>query len=401
MDVANVSVQMVQPVQQQETTVQAQSQGQEQGGAQNFVTLLLQMLGGDTPGKEDILAALKANKDAEEEGMNLMLQMMMEMMATNPELALNIHTVSPETLSELGWGTVPALEQFFAQQGLNAPVIEGVEVMDDLVNPDGEAENGGQNINANPIFEALEEMVGENSEEVIPVTVEHNFRQNHNFFDQGANDFRNAVSQAKQEMDFMSSTQNLGKDQKRVEVDVEKLQSEVDSGKFYTVNTPPEADELPEEPVTPAEVAQQVKEGIIQELGSGKDEFVVKLKPEGLGEITVRLMQDGDRIAMSISASNSHVARLLGSELEQIREALRPYNTVVQEVVDQQAYASNQDFGQSFSSSQYQQRQYDGQQRRSGSSFQAFINGEEPVTVEEIPAGTRRIISTGLNTYYV
>ncbi|MCI9456322.1 MAG: hypothetical protein HFE44_05000 [Oscillospiraceae bacterium] len=401
MDVANVSVQMVQPVQQQETTVQAQSQGQEQGGAQNFVTLLLQMLGGDTPGKEDILAALKANKDAEEEGMNLMLQMMMEMMATNPELALNIHTVSPETLSELGWGTVPALEQFFAQQGLNAPVIEGVEVMDDLVNPDGEAENGGQNINANPIFEALEEMVGENSEEVIPVTVEHNFRQNHNFFDQGANDFRNAVSQAKQEMDFMSSTQNLGKDQKRVEVDVEKLQSEVDSGKFYTVNTPPEADELPEEPVTPAEVAQQVKEGIIQELGSGKDEFVVKLKPEGLGEITVRLMQDGDRIAMSISASNSHVARLLGSELEQLREALRPYNTVVQEVVDQQAYASNQDFGQSFSSSQYQQRQYDGQQRRSGSSFQAFINGEEPVTVEEIPAGTRRIISTGLNTYYV
>ena len=396
MDVANVSVQMVQPVQQQETTVQAQSQGQEQGGAQNFVTLLLQMLGGDTPGKEDILAALKANKDAEEEGMNLMLQMMMEMMATNPELALNIHTVSPETLSELGWGTVPALEQFFAQQGLNAPVIEGVEVMDDLVNPDGEAENGGQNINANPIFEALEEMVGENSEEVIPVTVEHNFRQNHNFFDQGANDFRNAVSQAKQEMDFMSSTQNLGK-----EVDVEKLQSEVDSGKFYTVNTPPEADELPEEPVTPAEVAQQVKEGIIQELGSGKDEFVVKLKPEGLGEITVRLMQDGDRIAMSISASNSHVARLLGSELEQLREALRPYNTVVQEVVDQQAYASNQDFGQSFSSSQYQQRQYDGQQRRSGSSFQAFINGEEPVTVEEIPAGTRRIISTGLNTYYV
>ena len=401
MDVANVSVQMVQPVQQQETTVQAQSQGQEQGGAQNFVTLLLQMLGGDTPGKEDILAALKANKDAEEEGMNLMLQMMMEMMATNPELALNIHTVSPETLSELGWGTLPALEQFFAQQGLNAPVIEGVEVMDDLVNPDGEAENGGQNINANPIFEALEEMVGENSEEVIPVTVEHNFRQNHNFFDQGANDFRNAVSQAKQEMDFMSSTQNLGKDQKRVEVDVEKLQSEVDSGKFYTVNTPPEADELPEEPVTPAEVAQQVKEGIIQELGSGKDEFVVKLKPEGLGEITVRLMQDGDRIAMSISASNSHVARLLGSELEQLREALRPYNTVVQEVVDQQAYASNQDFGQSFSSSQYQQRQYDGQQRRSGSSFQAFINGEEPVTVEEIPAGTRRIISTGLNTYYV
>ncbi len=401
MDVANVSVQMVQPVQQQETTVQAQSQGQEQGGAQNFVTLLLQMLGGDTPGKEDILAALKANKDAEEEGMNLMLQMMMEMMATNPELALNIHTVSPETLSELGWGTVPALEQFFAQQGLNAPVIEGVEVMDDLVNPDGEAENGGQNINANPIFEALEEMVGENSEEVIPVTVEHNFRQNHNFFDQGANDFRNAVSQAKQEMDFMSSTQNLGKDQKRVEVDVEKLQSEVDSGKFYTVNTPPEADELPEEPVTPAEVAQQVKEGIIQELGSGKDEFVVKLKPEGLGEITVRLMQDGDRIAMSISASNSHVARLLGSELEQLREALRPYNTVVQEVVDQQAYASNQDFGQSFSSSQYQQRQYDGQQRRSGSSFQAFINGEEPVTVEEIPAGPRRIISTGLNTYYV
>lgn len=401
MDVANVSVQMVQPVQQQETTMQAQSQGQEQGGAQSFAALLLQMLGGETPSKEDILAALKANKDAEKEGMELMLQAMMEMMASNPEQALNIHTVSPEMLSELGWGTVPALEQFFAMQGLTPPVIEGVEIMDDLENAQGQPENNGQNVN--PIFEALEEIIGENGEgeEAIPMTVEHNFRQNHNFFDQGANDFRNAVSQAKQELDFMSSTQGLGKDQKRVEVDVEKLQSEVNSGKFYTVNTPPEADKLPEGPVTPTEVAQQVKEGIIQELGSGKDEFVVKLKPEGLGEITVRLVQDGDRIALSISASNSHVARLLGSELEQLREALRPYNTVVQEVVDQQAYASNQDFGQSFGSSQYQQRQYDGQQRRSGSSFQAFINGEEPVTVEEIPAGTRRIISTGLNTYYV
>lgn len=180
-------------------------------------------------------------------------------------------------------------------------------------------------------------------------------------------------------------------------MDVDQLQKDVDAGKFIQVA---DAEKLPEAPVSPFNVISQVREGIIEKLNDGNDEFIVRLKPEGLGEITVRLMQTGDKIALSISASNSHVARLLSSEIDQLRESLRPYNTVVQEVVDQQAYASNQDFAQNFAGSQYQQQQYQGQQHQSGRiSFMDFINGN--AAEEADPLAPSRIISTGLNTYSV
>ena len=324
----------------------------------------------------------------------------MEMLAANPAMGSNLYTIDPQLLSELyGSENAPALETLLEVEGVQGEVQgqEGLFAFLESQLPDTSSPEEPKN-NIQAVFQPLQGMEQENPEEVIPMTVKNRSSQTPDFFNQGANDFRSAVSQAKQELDFLSPNKD-NKAQNRFDVDVDQLQKDVDAGRFVASSA--NVEEAPELPHIPLNIMSQVKEGIIQEIGSGKDEFIVKLKPEGLGEITVHLMQSDDKIALSISASNSHVARLLSSEIDQLRESLRPYNTVVQEVVDQQAYASNQDFAQNFSG-QYQQ-QFAGQQqnqRRTQVSFRDFVNGDSPVETAPVPAGSHRI-STGLNTYYV
>lgn len=402
MDVSNVSVQTIQAMQtvEQPTGITQQAQ---QGGQMDFLSLIMQLMGGTgEEGAKDLLAMLmeEGKKDTEEEGVNTALQMMMEMLASNPAMGSNLYTIDPQILSELYTAeNAPALETLLEAEGIQGEVQgqEGLFAFLESQLPDtGSPEEPKNNIQA--VFQPLQGMEQENPEEAIPMTVENRSSQTSDFFNQGANDFRSAVSQAKQELDFLSPNKD-NKTQNRFDVDVDQLQEDVDSGRFVANSA--NVEEAPELPRIPLNIMSQVKEGIIQEIGSGKDEFIVKLKPEGLGEITVRLMQSDDKIALSISASNSHVARLLSSEIDQLRESLRPYNTVVQEVVDQQAYASNQDFAQNFSG-QYQQ-QFAGQQqnqRRTQVSFRDFVNGDSPVEASPVPVGSHRI-STGLNTYYV
>ena len=398
MDVSNVSMQAVQSAQaasQPQSTSIAQ-QAQQQGGQVDFLSLILQLMGGEGEGDaQDILALLmeEGKKDAEEDGVNAALQMMMEMLSANPAMGSNLHTIDPELLQELyGVENVPVIESILLPDGTEAAAQNGLAAFLESQLQPKDSQNGPQ-----VVFQPLEEIEqAESPEEFIPITMESRPAQSQDFFNQGANDFRTAVSQAKQELDLLAPKDST-KTQTRFDVDVDQLQKDVDAGKFIQVA---DAEKLPEAPVSPFNVISQVREGIIEKLNDGNDEFIVRLKPEGLGEITVRLMQTGDKIALSISASNSHVARLLSSEIDQLRESLRPYNTVVQEIVDQQAYASNQDFAQNFAGSQYQQQQYQGQQHQSGRiSFMDFVNGN--AAEEADPPAPSRIISTGLNTYSV
>lgn len=401
MDVSNVSVQTMQAAQTSELSTGIAQQVQQQGGQTNFLSLILQLMGGtgeESP--KDLLAMLleEGKKDAEEEGVNTALQMMMEMLAANPAMGSNLYTIDPQMLEELYSSENAPIMETLLEAGGTGNAVQGEEGLfafleSQLPDADGPAES--KDIQA--VFQPLQEMGQENPEEVIPMTVEKHSSQTPDFFNQGANDFRSAVSQAKQELDLVPGKDS--KSQNRFDVDVDQLQRDVDSGRFAA--NAASVEETPELPHIPLNLMSQVKEGIIQEIGSGKDEFIIKLKPEGLGEITVHLMQNDDKIALSISASNSHVARLLSSEIDQLRESLRPYNTVVQEVVEQQAYASNQDFAQNFSG-QYQQ-QFAGQQRNHRQpqvSFRDFVNGDSPVEAVPVPIGSHRI-STGLNTYYV
>lgn len=138
------------------------------------------------------------------------------------------------------------------------------------------------------------------------------------------------------------------------------------------------------------EILSQVKTGITQNLSMGKNEFVVKLKPEGLGEITVKLVETGGKMALSIMTSNAHVASLLNNNISELQNSLRQYNTEVHEVVEQQAYAQDSGFQQSFAE---QQQQRPNERRSNG------MVGMDAFRLEDEEFAPETVLSSELDTY--
>ncbi|MEA4921214.1 MAG: flagellar hook-length control protein FliK [Clostridiaceae bacterium] len=66
----------------------------------------------------------------------------------------------------------------------------------------------------------------------------------------------------------------------------------------------------------------QLTQAINENLSKGRDRFTVKLKPEGLGEVTVRLALNGDTLAVSIRSSEHSTNDLIGSRLDELRSSL-------------------------------------------------------------------------------
>lgn len=147
-------------------------------------------------------------------------------------------------------------------------------------------------------------------------------------------------------------------------IDVDQLQSKVDASKVglpVTNQIPPYAGaETVKEAVelklpTPEELMAQIKTGVAAGMNTGKDEFVIKLKPDGLGEITVKMVETGGHISMSIVTSNTQVQRMISSELAGLREAMKPFGVEVAQVTSQNPGHFNADQQNNFGGHQHQQ----------------------------------------------
>lgn len=121
------------------------------------------------------------------------------------------------------------------------------------------------------------------------------------------------------------------------------------------------------EPEVQMTLPEQLEEGIRENLSFGKKEFTLKLKPESLGEITVKLIEKSGKMTLTISAASTQTARLINSDLYALREAVRPLQVDVQEAVSQSPESSQ---------SQLQQFDMTGQQFN---RHQSFGGGGEPV----------------------
>lgn len=120
-------------------------------------------------------------------------------------------------------------------------------------------------------------------------------------------------------------------------LDIDELQVAVDEFRFLgtssiaskvltvPVATPPNVQET--------EILSQVKTGILTEMANGKNEFIIKLKPEGLGDVTVKMVEQSGKISMSIITSNQQTQHVLNSQISSLQEALRPLNAEVTQVV--------------------------------------------------------------------
>lgn len=101
---------------------------------------------------------------------------------------------------------------------------------------------------------------------------------------------------------------------------------------------PPHAPEAPvaekaEQLARHATVLDQLKAEIPARLAAGKTDFTMKLKPERLGEITVKLVEESGEMTLRITTASSETARMINSDLSALREAVKPLHVVVQEAL--------------------------------------------------------------------
>lgn len=169
------------------------------------------------------------------------------------------------------------------------------------------------------------------------------------------------------------------------ETDTEALQKKVDEKAYLPLDRMiavraadrPEMTSVPNTQTEAVPVMQQVKTGLEEGMAKGMNHFTIRLKPEGLGEIVVRMVTEGGRIFMRIGVSNEETQRLINSELLQLKETLQPLNAQVQEV-----YHSG--FG-GMDFSGYQQDMYRQQHQMTGGIIRRFgtmAAGEEEENAE-------------------
>lgn len=339
--------------------------GMGQGGG--FMDLILQLLAGN--GEEagdgmfemlDALVDTDGEQKPEKDAQDLLMQMLGGMMAadslfTNPQMLPELTQVSPE-LAEQFAGIV--------QNQVAAPV----QTIDpSILRQVPAGEEKAEDAPEEALFEVLSvPEAGESAAERREGSGEDAL------FWGGR--FQSSVSQAQK---LMKDGQNEDAVPEKV-MNVEALQQDVDAGRFAPVRTE-ETLPLPDA----KDVAEQVRTGILQNLGRGKNEFVVKLKPEGLGEITVHMAETGGKIALNIVASSQQTARLINAEIAGLRDSLRPYNADVHEVVSQQQYAT--DGGAQY---RHPEQQYENQRRRSrGEHFGSFESAQADEEEQTVPGG--------------
>ncbi len=87
----------------------------------------------------------------------------------------------------------------------------------------------------------------------------------------------------------------------------------------------------------------QVADGVEKAISAGKEEFTMQLKPEGLGEISVKLVREGAKVTISIAAANPETHRMLLSQVDGLVKALGMSNINVDGVQVQNAATAGQD----------------------------------------------------------
>lgn len=205
-------------------------------------------------------------------------------------------------------------------------------------------------------------------------------------------------------------TVKASEDASNKNIDIEKLQNEVNAGvhlnggvadfKPFTLTAAEKTQDISGD--IPVDFVNQIETGIKTGLQADKNEFTFKLKPEGLGEITVKMVEESGKIALNIIASTSKVEKLLNGELATLQQSLKPYNVEVQPAVTQTSAASSYsafNYGQNLSQ-QHSHQQFQNQERLT--TWQAS-NQPEPVHSDELQelltTAKQYQKASGLDTY--
>lgn len=165
---------------------------------------------------------------------------------------------------------------------------------------------------------------------------------------------------------------------KTEEVYVDQLQSQVDSQKTLAGIAVKKAEAPSAEP----KLLEQLQTGIAEKLQKGESEFILRLKPEALGEITVKLIEKAGKTTLSIVTASSQTAKLINGDLAALREVLRPMQVEVKEAVQHTVEANRNGLNFEFSG---EQRFTDGRQSFGGKQPVYYADTEIQQAQETVP----------------
>lgn len=140
------------------------------------------------------------------------------------------------------------------------------------------------------------------------------------------------------------------------------------------------------------QILTQLETGIRENLHLGKREFTMKLNPESLGEITVRLTEDADKMTLHIVTASHKTAGLINDELSALRQVMAPLQVEVHEAktvpVDPSASSQSGTFssmeqnftGGHFSGGAFSQQQQQHNNQYASASYQETLEDATVLT---------------------
>ena len=149
-------------------------------------------------------------------------------------------------------------------------------------------------------------------------------------------------------------------------------------------------------------ISEQITDGVKANLNLEKNEFTVKLNPESLGEVTIKLVEEGGKMVVNITAATESTAKLLNSDLTALRDSLGSLNLEIREVTVEAPESIEESIAQfNMTSQQFSDRQRAfNNQQQDDKPYYAHQDGA--YVSEEITAdysGRVRTAVDGLDTY--
>ncbi len=198
-----------------------------------------------------------------------------------------------------------------------------------------------------------------------------------------------------------SSSTDTGTKSSEKEIDLSKLQgNSAQSKEISTYGTDSKTTEKVAEP----KVTEQIATDVSKNLTLGKNEFTIKLKPESLGEITVKLSEENGKTTLSITTASANTAKLINDDLNDLKAAVSQMNVHVNEAVAKTSdtqQGSMQQF--SMAGQQSNGQQYSGGQAYSSSAYSTAENSEsgysEKVTIQTQNLAAKTNSSGSIDTY--
>ncbi len=198
-------------------------------------------------------------------------------------------------------------------------------------------------------------------------------------------DFSEAVVKAKEMLSENLSQQSSVPD----EIDVDKLQNELAKSDATTAF---ELSLKTSSGTSETSVLDQLKDGIKQNISVGKSEFTIKLRPETLGEITVKLIEEAGKTTLTITTASPATAKLINNDLNALKDAVASMNVEVKNAVVQTNETANSAMQQfDMSGQQFAGQQFAGQR--------SFYQMTQPVSTQTDNQNSEEVLATLQGAY--